>query len=527
MGKLGAAVAAIFILLSGPGWAAAERRAGDPQAAAGDVAAAVAAARAYRAENGARIIRQFADFLSLPNNAADAADIARNAEAIIEAFGKRGFAMARLDQDGAAPLVYGERAASGAARTIAIYVHYDGQPTNAARWTHPPFAPTLYDGAMREGGQPIPLPEPGAKIDDNWRLYARSASDDKAPLPALLAAIDALDAAEIPFTSNIKLIFDGEEEAGSDHLGAYLDRLGDWVDDIDLWLFCDGPNHQSGAKQLVYGVRGVTGMEITVYGPNRGLHSGHYGNWAPDPGMMLARLLGSMEDGNGRVLIEDFYKDTAPISAADRAAIAAAPAVDEDLRALFGLAETEAGNAPLAERILLPSLTIRGLASGGVGGDARNQITPSARASLEMRLAKGDDPEAMKDRVEAHIRARGYHIVRAEPDAATRRAHAKIAKVTRQSGYPAMRTPIGATGTAELVAAARTAAPDLIEIPTLGGSLPLYMFEARSDAPIVIMPIANYDNNQHAPDENIRIGNLWYGVDVYAAMLAMARAETR
>lgn len=493
---------------------AADRNAGPEEA--------VAAARAFRGENGPAIIRDFAELLAIPNVAADPENLARNASHIAAQFERRGFNMDVLKIEGSAPLVVGERKSAGATRTIAIYAHYDGQPVTPADWTTPPFSPTLFTAAKTNGGAVIDLPEDGAAIDENWRLYARSAGDDKAPIIALGAAIDALDKAGIAFSSNIVLIFDGEEEAGSDHLPQYLSDHRARFEDVDLWLFCDGPMHQSGAAQIVFGVRGVTGMEVTVYGPNRGLHSGHYGNWAPGPGWRLARLLATMKDDKGRVLIRDFYKSALPITAADRKAITAAPPVDDALRAELGLAETEMKNAPLGERMLLPALNLQGLKSAEVGAGAANVIPTNATASLGLRLAAGDDPETMLDLIEAHIARQGYKIVREEPDTETRARHALIAKITRGTGYPAVRRRIDDPAFAPLIEAVGVAAgaPPVLT-PTLGGSLPLYMFKAASAAPIVVLPVANHDNNQHAADENLRIGNLFYAIDAYAAALTM------
>ncbi len=483
---------------------------------------AVDAARAYHQEHGARIVREFADLLSLPNDAADTENINANATAIAAQFADRGFRMELLRHENAPPLIYGRRDIRGAKRTIAIYVHYDGQPVEEANWTNPPFEPTLYSAAIKNDGRRIDLPADGTAIDPEWRLYARSAADDKAPISALLAALDALEDANIKQTSNIVLVFDGEEERGSDHLDDYLLKHKKKFKDVDLWLFCDGPTHQSGQPQLVFGVRGVTGLEVTVYGPNRGLHSGHYGNWAPGPGWRLSRLLASMKDDDGRVLVDGFYDSIEELSVADYAALANMPAVDDDLRAEFGLAATEAENAPLAERIMLPALNLKGLKSAEVGAAARNSIPPRATASIGIRLVKGNDPEAMQALVENHIAAQGYHIVREDPDAETRQAHALIAKITRENGYRAVRTSMDAPGMAELARALRQAGgEELILNPSLGGTLPIYIFEDISDAPIVILPIANFDNNQHSADENIRLGNLLYGIEAYAAVLTM------
>ncbi|MFQ5571142.1 MAG: M20/M25/M40 family metallo-hydrolase [Rhodothermales bacterium] len=481
------------------------------------------AARNFRAAKGAKILADFADLLAIPNVGSDSVNIHRNAEFIKEAFEKRGARIELLKLSGAPPLVYGEINTPGATRTLGIYVHYDGQPVDESRWTHAPWTPTLYDASMENGGRPRSMPEPGEPIDPEWYLYARSAGDDKAPLGALLPALDALREADVALTSNIKFLFEGEEEMGSPHLAQYLERYGDRYADVDVWLFCDGPVHQSRRPQLVFGVRGVTGMEITVYGATRSLHSGHYGNWAPVPGSMLAALLSTMRDETGRVLIEGFYDTVAPIGERERAALAALPSYDETLKRELGLARTEGDGASLAERLLLPSLTIRGLSSGNVGARARNVIPATATATLGVRLVKGNDPEHMLDLVEAHIRKQGFHIVYDDPDHETRLSYPKIVKVTRrESGYPAARTPMDLPLAQSVVAAMTEVAGEApIQVPALGGSLPLYLFTDVLGAPAMIVPIANHDDNQHAPDENLRLANLFYGIDLYATLLTM------
>ncbi len=480
--------------------------------------------RDWRRAHAAEVLRDYAELLKIPNVASDTENIRRNAEAIRAELAERGVSaqLLELPGDPAPPIVYGELAAPGAARTLGIYVHYDGQPVDAERWTDPPWTPVLRTAAIEDGGQRRPFPEPGEAIDPEWRIYARAAGDDKAPLPAIFAALDAMRAAGQQPTSNVKFFFEGEEEAGSDHLGQYLSAYREHLDDIDLWLICDGPVHQSRRPQLVFGVRGVTGFEITVYGATRYLHSGHYGNWAPNPALLLAQLLASMKDGDGRVLIDGFYDSTAAVGEAERAALDALPNVDEALRRELGLARTEAGGALLAERLLLPSLNIRGFVSGAVAEKARNVIPNHATASLDVRLAKGNDPQAMLDLVEAHVRRQGYHIVRREPDLATRLAHPKIARIARGGGYRAARTEMDLPVVREVVAAAERAAADpLVLMPTLGGSLPLYLFTETLAKPVVIVPIANHDDNQHAPDENLRLANLFYGIDLMASILTM------
>lgn len=484
----------------------------------------VHAAQEFKENNGVHILQDYREFLTFPNVASDIENIRKNADYLMEEFEKRGVQMELLELPGrpdVSPIVYGELETPGAERTLIIYVHYDGQPVDTENWTHDPWEPVLYSESMSNGGEPIPFPEVGDNINPEWRIYGRSASDDKAPVPALLATLDALNEADIPLTSNLKFFFEGEEEAGSPHLREYLEQYEEKLEG-DLWLFCDGPKHQSGRPQVVFGVRGVTGLDVRVYGANRSLHSGHYGGWAPVPGQMLAELLSSMKDDEGKVLIDGFYDSTAPITEADRNAFATLPDYDDQLREELGLSWSEFDNRPLIESYMFPALNMKGLSSGNVGAEARNVIPSEATASIGIRLAEGNDPGHMQDLVEEHIREQGYHIVREDPDEEMRLKHKKIAKVNRGGGYPAMRTPIDQPMAREIVEAIqRVGEEEIILYPTFGGSLPLFNFTEVLETPLVIVPIANHDNNQHAPDENIRIGNIWYGMEIYSSIFTM------
>lgn len=482
---------------------------------------AVEAARAYREANAATIVRSLADLVALPNVSRNLADVRRNATALRSAFADRGVTLDLVEIDGAAPVVTGRITAPEADRRIGIYVHYDGQPADPAQWRTDPFEPTLYTAAAEGGGRARPLPADSEAVDPEWRLYARAVADDKAPFVALLAALDALRSAGIKPTREVVLLFEGEEEIGSPHLSAYLRQLRNRLD-AEAWLVCDGPVHPTRRPQVIFGVRGYAGLELTVYGPLHELHSGHYGNWAPNPAQHLARLLASMKDDDGTVLVEGFYDSTVAAGEAERAALERLPPIDDELRDALGLAATEAGNALLAERMLLPSLNVRGLAAAAVGEATRNVIPATARASIDIRLAAGNDPEAMLDLVSDHIRGRGFHVVDSDPDEHTRRAHPRVVKVTREVGYPAVRTPIDAPVAGDVLAAAEVAAGEaVISLPTLGGSVPLHSFAEVLGVPLLVVPMANHDNNQHAANENLRLANLWYGIDLMAALLTM------
>lgn len=487
-------------------------------------------ARTYREANEARILRDFAELLTYPNRARDLPDITRAAEVVRDRLTAVGVDAELLQIDGAPPLVYGELLVPGATRTLGIYVHYDGQAVDPSNWTHPPFEPTLYTAAMEAGGEARPLPEDDEPVNPEWRLYARSAGDDKAPIAAILPVLEAFGEHGILPTSNLIFALDGEEEAGSRHLGQYLERHRDRFDPIDIWLFFDGPAHPSGRPQLTFGVRGSMGMEVTVYGATRNLHSGHYGNWAPDTGNVLAHLLASMKDETGRVLVDGWYDSVDPIGIEERDALAAMPDWDVKLRRELGLARTEGEPESLPERLLVPALNVRGITSGNTGALARNVIPNTAVAALGIRLVQGNDPAHLAELVRAHIRTQGFHIVTEDPDLETRLRHPRIAKVTGGGGSRAARTSMANPFAQEIIRAASAAADmafgpgSLVIAPGMGGTLPLTPFTELLAKPAIIVPVANHDNNQHAPDENLRIANLWYAIDLYAALLTMPTA---
>ena len=272
------------------------------------------AARSWRETHEQAILAEFTKLLAIPNIARDLPNIERNAQLIQSMLERRGVVVQLLRAPNVPPVVYGEFKTSGATQTIVFYAHYDGQPVDAKMWTNgQPFTPVLNNTGPES------------------RLYARSASDDKAPIIAQLTALDALKGAGIRLKSNIKFFYEGEEEAGSAHVAQILEKYKPLLA-ADIWLFCDGPVHQNRQQQIVFGARGTMGLNLTVYGPNRELHSGHYGNWAPNPAWALTHLLASMKDMEGKVLIGDFYKDVQPYGALEREAIAASPNVERELK---------------------------------------------------------------------------------------------------------------------------------------------------------------------------------------------------
>jgi acetylornithine deacetylase/succinyl-diaminopimelate desuccinylase-like protein len=470
--------------------------------------------RAWRVAHERAILAELADLLAIPNLASDAANIERNAAAVRVLCERRGLTTRLVTQEGAPPLVVADLATPGAGRTIAFYAHYDGQPVDRARWKSDPWQPVMRDGSGRDVDW-----RGGGAIDPQWRLYARSAGDDKAAVVGLLAALDGLRAAGGRPTVNLHFLFDGEEEAGSPHLARFLEQNPDLLR-VDGWVFCDGPVHQSGRMQLFFGARGTQDLELTVYGPARSLHDGHYGNWVPNPAVRLSHLIDSMRDESGHIAIAGFYDDVALPTAAERAALANIPEVEGDLRAEFQIGATEGDGRPLNETLMQPALNVRGLEAGHVGTAASNTIPAEARASIDLRLVPNETPDSVKRLVERHIQAQAYTIVRETPDEAMRRSSAKLVRVVWGAGYPPARTPLDLPLSREVAGILAAIGHDPVRLPTLGASLPIFLFQQPHATPVIGLPIANHDDNQHAADENLRLQNLWDGIEIYAALFS-------
>jgi acetylornithine deacetylase/succinyl-diaminopimelate desuccinylase-like protein len=483
------------------------------------------AIRQYRRAHEHQILREFVSLLAIPNLASDRDNIRRNASFVLEMMKQRGLNPQLLEAatPNVPPTVYGEWKTPGASHTIILYAHYDGQPTDPRQWTGTlPWTPTLRSASLEAGGAVIPLPEGDAAINPEWRLYARSASDDKAGVMAILTAFDALKANGITPTANIKFFFEGEEEAGSPHIGEIIRQHHDLLE-AEAWIICDGPVHQSGRKQAVFGVRGDTNVDLTVYGARRPLHSGHYGNWAPNPASVLVRLLASMKDEAGRVTIAGWYDDVEALGQAEQRAIAEAPQYDDELRSQLGLARTEGGGKSLLELINQPSLNINGMSSGDVGSLARNVIPTTATAVLDLRLVKGNDYRRQVQRLTDHVRRQGFYVIDHDPTEAERQKYPLIAKmIHRSGGYNAERTKMDLPISLAVIAAVQsTSEQPVVRLPTSGGSLPLSIISENLRTVTITVPIANYDNNQHAENENIRLQNLWDGIETFAALMTM------
>ena len=463
--------------------------------------AGVAAVRQWRTQHEPQVMRDLFDLLAVPNVATNKTDIQRNADTLAAMLRKRQFTADVVPTSGS-PMVLGERRVPGATRTVTFYFHYDGQPVDPKEWVYsPPFSPVFVTGPADKGGKVLTLEQANGTYNPEWRIYGRSSSDDKSPIVAFLAAFDGLDAVGTAPTSNIRVILEGDEEAGSPSLEAAVMAHADRVRG-DALILVDGPRHASGRATMNYGARGIMTATVTIYGPNRDLHSGNYGNWAPDPAMQLAQLLASMKDSKGRVTIAGYYDDVVPLGPDEKKALDLIPDVEPTLMKTFGFSGPQQADDRLEVKHNLPTLTVNGLESGSVGGQGRTIVPATASARLDMRMVQGNQPDKQYERLLAHIRKQGYFLVDADPDAATRAAHPLLARVVRGGGYPAGRTSMSAP---------------------MGGSAPFYIFSDRLKVQTFGLEMVNFDNNQHGPNENVRLQNVWDGLDAIVGIATMPK----
>ncbi len=468
-----------------------------------------------------QVLKTHREFVSLPNVSSDTANMQRNFAWAEAAFAERGFTT-RLLPTSTYPVFLAERTVDPAAETILYYLHLDGQAVNPDRWGQPdPFVPVLKaqntagDWAIIDWDRIDTEP-----IDPDWRVFGRAAADDKAPIMMLLTALDLLaDHGQQP-RHNVKVILDPEEEANST---AFLSTLEQYRADYaaDYLLILDGPAHPSNRPTLTFGCRGIASFSITTYGAKLPQHSGHYGNYAPNPVFALADLLSSMKDERGRVTINGYY-DGIEIDAETRALFAAMPDDEEATRRSLVIARPDAVGATYQEALQYPSLNVRHIETSWKGPGLKTVIPEFATAHLDVRLVKETDGAEQLVKIRRHLEQQGYLVLDREPTDEERLAHAKIVTFRGDPGVNAFRTPVDAPIAKQLSATLAEAfgAPP-VRIPTMGGTVPIIEAVNVLDIPAVIVPMVNMDNNQHNPNENIRIGNLRDGIRMCLAILGM------
>lgn len=464
---------------------------------------------------------EYLEFVSMPSDAAVPADIQKNTDWLEAAFRRRGFETRQLPNNGKPMLFAQWPRVDKAAKTVLFYMHLDAQPVVASEWSQPsPWQPVVKARASDGKWTIVPTDRLFAEpLDPDLRVFARASSDDKGPIMMFLAAFDGLKAAGVVPALNVKVLIDSEEEKGSPSIPAVVGAHRQLLS-TDAIVIHDGPMHASERPTLIFGNRGSTRATLTVFGPKAPLHSGHYGNYVPNPAIRMAALLASMKDENGRVTVAGYY-DGIQLTEEDRKVLADTGDDEAAIRRRIGIARAEAVGATLQESLQFPSLNVRGMAAASVGAKASNVIPDKAIAEFDLRTTPEAPPERLFGLLQAHVRKMGYHLVTSEPTDAERAQHDRLASLVMGKGGRAVRTPLesplGKWAHGVLKRDAAAAGP--VRIRMMGGSVPTDALVELLGAPFVILPLVNGDNNQHAYDENMRIGHYVSGVRTIVRLL--------
>ena len=469
-------------------------------------------------EKAQDVFKEYREFLSLPNDANKPDELEPNMLWCEKAFKKRGFTTERLKTK-RLPLILAERKHPGENKTVLFYIQIDGQPVDPSKWLQKgPFVPTLKKQTKKDDWETIPWESLYDNYDDDWRIFARSASDAKGPINTFLIALDIIADKGILPNYNIKVIMDMEEEMGSPNLPPAVKRYKNKLK-ADRLVILDGPRHPSNKPTLTFGARGIVTIQLKVQGPKFPQHSGHYGNYVPNPAVRLSQLIASMKDDNGKVTIPGYY-DGVTISEEARSIMSAVPDDEDKIRRSIGFSKPDQVANTYQESIQYPSLNVRGMKSGWVEKEVRTIIPSFALAEIDVRLVKETDPKRMVKLIKNHIKSEGYYIIDRDPTDSERAKHNKIITFNHRIGYLAFRTPVNSEIADWLRAALINGfGEEPIIKRTSGGSVPISPFVNTLNVPAVTVPTVNPDNNQHSPNENLRVGNLIESIRTHVALL--------
>jgi acetylornithine deacetylase/succinyl-diaminopimelate desuccinylase-like protein len=437
---------------------------------------------AYIEKNQQSFVDRLLDYLRHPSISAYGEGMGEVADYLVDWLNGLGMETRLMPTPGW-PLVLGKRIHSEEKLTVLVYGHYDVQPPEPLEaWITPPFEPTIRNG----------------------RIYARGAGDNKGQHFAQILAIESLLACFGELPCNVIVLLEGEEETGSPHIEQFI-REHKHELPADLVIISDGPVDASGRSRLEFGVRGVLTFELRARGANADLHSGNWGGVAPNPLWTLVHLLGTMKNKNGDITIDGFYDNVDALTEMERKALDNLPI---DIEAVKSELELEYFDAPVDrpyyDRLALyPTLTINGLHGGYAGPGPKTVLPHEAIARCDIRLVESQTVDEIFSKVEAHVKRHAPEVV-----------------FIRQHGMDPSKTPLDSPFTEPIFRAIATAQGDEpLIVPAMGGSLPNYVFTRIMKLPTFLVPYANFDEANHAPNENIEVERFLKGIKTGAAML--------
>jgi acetylornithine deacetylase/succinyl-diaminopimelate desuccinylase-like protein len=462
-------------------------------------------------------IKELKAFVAIPNDALVSDDIQNNIDWLNTTFKARGFKTTVIKTEGQ-PLFFAELPKIANAKTILFYMHLDGQSVDASKWNQEDPYKAVLKAKDGTNWKTIDWSQLETKIDENWRIFGRSTSDDKGPIIMFLNAIDLLKKDNIKIPFNIKIILDSEEEKSSKPLPKAVKENRDLLA-ADYLIINDGPLHVSDNPTLVFGCRGITTINLTTYGPIKPQHSGHYGNYAPNPGFILSKLLTTFKDDYGKVVIDGYY-DSISIDKQTLDILKSVPDNRQQILKNLAVKTPETVGDFYQEALQYPSLNIRGLSSGWTGKKARTIVPASATAAIDIRLVPESNGNRLKELIKQHILNQGFYVTDKEPTLEERMQYDKILTFESGSVTHPFRTDMTIPFASWLENTIKQNDETIVKIRTMGGTVPIAAFINELNIPAVIVPLVNPDNNQHSPNENLKIKNIKYGLQIFYRILS-------
>jgi len=467
-----------------------------------------------------QFLEQHKELVSIPNLPESRDNMMKNVDWVSNEFKALDFKVSVLDAT-TLPVLFAEKIFDKDLKTVLFYFHLDGQPVNPKAWDQEdPFIPVLKEQNENGDWKPINWKKLDEKIDDEWRIFARAAADDKAPIIMLLSALDILKQNQENPKFNIKVIFDLEEEYASEAFLSTLDQYKN-IYASDYFIIMDGPAHPNNKPTLTYGCRGVATCTITTYGSKLPQHSGHYGNYVANPVFTLAHVLSSMKSESGKVLIKDYYEGitmTPEIEELLNSVPDNKAEIDKDL--LINTSEDVGRN--YQKSLQYPSLNVRQIETSWKGDKPKTVIPEIATANIDVRLVVETDGAKQLEKIKNHIENQGFLVLDRDPTDEERLNHNKIVKFIADNGVNAFRTDIDSEFGGQLREAIKETFHETpVIIRTMGGTVPIIPAIETLNIPAIIVPMVNMDNNQHNPNENIRIGNIRQGIKICLAIFNM------
>lgn len=458
------------------------------------------------------------EFLKIPNDGNYPDQIEANLERCVTIFSEMGFDTQRLETSGA-PLLFAEKKYPKNTKTLLFYMQIDGQPVDTSEWHQPsPYLPVIKQETANGEWEIIPYETHKKSLDMDWRIFARSASDSKGPAMSFISALRILENLGRVPEYNIKAIMDFQEELGSPDLPEVVEKFGDLLS-ADGILIMDGTRHLSNLPTLTYGARGIATATLTFFGAKNSLHSGQYGNFAPNPVFEASRFLGSLKNEDGIVQIPGFYEGI-KLSESEKKKLNQIPEDLDEIKTELGISQPDKVGETYQEALQYPSLNVRGLKAAWVGKEVRTIIPSEVVAEIDMRLVPESDGKRLMEFLKKYIVDYGFHLVDSIPTDEERATYPKLASFTYKLGSKPFRTDFdSSTGRMLNRAMTRLFDDKFVNMRTTGGSQPIAPFINTLGVPGVALRIPNPDNSIHAPNENLRIGNYLEGIMSCLAVL--------